>query len=184
MATEVKAVPEGFHTLTPSVFVDDGAKAIEFYKVALGAQELFRSAAPDGRIMHAELKIGDSVFFLNDEFPDMKSPGQSEYCSASPRTLQGRTGGLTIYVEDPDSWFERAVGAGAQVIMPMMDAFWGDRWGMVVDPFGHTWSFCAHVRDVSPEELERAAAQFCSGAGAKVDAEEYFAQPGSKAASN
>jgi uncharacterized glyoxalase superfamily protein PhnB len=184
MATEVKAIPEGFHTLTPSIFVNDGARAIEFYKEALGAQELFRSVAPDGRIMHAELKIGDSVFFLNDEFPDMKSPGQSELCSASPATVGGRTGGLTLYVEDADAWFEKSVAAGAKVILPMMDAFWGDRYGMVVDPFGHTWSFSTHVKDVTQDEVEQAAAQFFSKPCSSVDATEYFGQPDSKAAGN
>ncbi|HXG91681.1 MAG TPA: VOC family protein [Blastocatellia bacterium] len=169
MTSEVKPIQEGFHTITASLVVNDAVKAIEFYKTALGAQELLRSPAPDGRIMHAELKVGDSIFFLNDEFPDFASPEQAEFCTASPVKLGGRTGSIILSVENADNWFDRAVAAGAKVVMPMADAFWGDRFGMVVDPFGHAWAFSTHVRDVTPEELEQAAAQL-------------FSQPDGKAA--
>lgn len=167
MTSEVKSIPEGFHTLTPSLIVNDGAKAIEFYKTALGAEERGRSLTPDGRILHAELKIGDSIFFLNDEFPEFSGECQSRFASASPVRLGGRTGSINLYVESADDWFNRAVSAGATVIMPLMDAFWGDRYGMVEDPFGHVWGFATHIKDVTPEEVERSTAEIFTQPEAK-----------------
>ena len=167
MTSEVKPIPDGFHTLTPSLIVNDAAKAIEFYKAAFQAVELGRAATPDGRIMHAELKIGDSIFFLNDEFPEFSSQCGGQYASASPVTLGGRTGSVNIYVESADDWFNRAVSAGATVVMPLMDAFWGDRYGTVADPFGHVWGFATHIKDVTHEEVVQASAEIFSQPEAK-----------------
>jgi uncharacterized glyoxalase superfamily protein PhnB len=147
-----KPIPEGMHTITPHVVVNGAAKAIDFYKRAFGAEELGRFPTPDGKIMHAAVRIGDSVLFMADEFPDMggskaPAPGQS------PVTLH-------LYVEDVDSVFNRATTAGAAVKMPIMDAFWGDRYGQITDPFGHTWSLATHKEDLSAEEMRRRGEQF------------------------
>jgi len=167
MTSEVKPIPDGFHTLTPSLIVNDAAKAIEFYKAALQAVELGRANTPDARIMHAELKIGDSIFFLNDEFPEFASQCGGQYTSASPVTLGGRTGSINLYVESADDWFNRAVSAGATVVMPLMDAFWGDRYGMVSDPFGHVWGFATHIKDVTHEDVAQATAEIFTQPEAK-----------------
>jgi PhnB protein len=153
MPAKVKPIPEGFHTVTPTLTVNNAAEAIEFYKRALGAQELMRMANPDGKIGHAELKIGDSIIFLADE---MSMPGAPR----SPQTLGGVTGGLYIYVEDVDKAFERAVGAGGKATSPVQDMFWGDRHGSFVDPFGHTWSLSTHTRDLSEQEIAEGAKKF------------------------
>jgi len=147
----VRAVPEGMHTITPHLVVKDGAKAIDFYKKAFGAKETRRALAPDGRVMHAELKVGDSTIFLADEFPEMGSKGPSP--GQSPVALH-------VYVDNVDDLFNRAVGAGASVRMPLMDAFWGDRYGQIIDPFGHTWALATHKEDVSAEEMERRSKSF------------------------
>ena len=153
MAKAVKAVPEGFRTITPSLVVRGGAQAIEFYKKAFGAEELVRMPGPDGKgVMHAELKIGDSIFFLGDESPQM--------ASKSPQTLGGSTGALHLYVADVDASFKRAVSAGARVSMPVADMFWGDRYGKVTDPFGHEWGLGTHKEDVSPADMEKRAKAF------------------------
>jgi uncharacterized glyoxalase superfamily protein PhnB len=147
--SHVKPIPEGYPTLTPSLTVRDAAQAIEFYKKAFGAQERFRMPTPDGRLVaHAELKIGDSVFMLADEMPEM--PGQE---CRSPLALEGTPVSFYVYVEDVDAVFERAVAAGATVKMPVQEAFWGDRMGMVADPSGHLWALATHIEDLSPEEL-------------------------------
>ena len=143
----VKAIPDGYHTLTPYMTVRDAARAIEFYKQAFGAVERGVMKGPDGKVMHAELTIGDSIFMLADEFP--------EYGSMSPLSTGGSGMGLHIYVEDADSAFDRAVKAGAKVDMPVSDMFWGDRYGKVSDPFGHKWSIATHKADLSAEEMER-----------------------------
>jgi uncharacterized glyoxalase superfamily protein PhnB len=146
----VKPIPEGRNHAVPHLTVDGAAKAIEFYKKAFNATEISRAPAPDGtRIMHAEVKIGNSVIFLNDDFP--------EYCNgkkSDPKSLGGS--GVTIhqYVENCDEWITRAEMAGARVTMPAMDQFWGDRYGVVVDPFGHNWSFATHIKDLTPAEME------------------------------
>jgi len=151
--TQVKSIPSGFHTLTPDLVVRGAARAIEFYKKAFGAEELARMPGPDGKtIGHAELKVGDSVFFLSDECPGMG-------CK-SPETLKGTTQALHIYVQDVDAAFDQAVAAGATVKMPVADMFWGDRFGKLADPFGHEWSLGTHKEDLSPEEIDRRAKAF------------------------
>jgi PhnB protein len=145
----VEAIPKGYHTLTPYMTVRDAARAIEFYKQAFGAVEKGVMPAPDGKIMHAELIIGDSVFMLADEFP--------QYGSMSPQSTGGAGMGLHIYVEDVDSAFDRAVKAGAKVEMPVSDMFWGDRYGKLADPFGHKWSIATHKADLTMEEMAEGA---------------------------
>lgn len=142
----VQAIPQGYHTLTPHMTVRDAARAIEFYKQAFGAKERGVMKGPDGKVMHAELMIGDSIFMLADEFP--------EFGSMSPLSTGGSGMGLHIYVEDVDSAFDRAIGAGATIDMPVSDMFWGDRYGKLADPFGHKWSIATHKRDLSPAEME------------------------------
>jgi uncharacterized glyoxalase superfamily protein PhnB len=142
----VKAIPEGYHTVTPHLTVRGAAQAIEFYKRAFGAEEQMRMPGPDGKsVMHAELKIGNSIIFLNDEYPDTRC--------RSPLSLGGIAGSLHLYVEDVDAAFKRAVAAGAQVRMPVADMFWGDRYGKVVDPFGHEWGIGTHKEDLTPDEI-------------------------------
>jgi uncharacterized glyoxalase superfamily protein PhnB len=150
MPDQVKPIPEGFHTLTPHITVRDAAGAIEFYKKALNAQVINRSDIPNGKVMHASLKIGDSIIMLNDEFPEWGG-------SLAPR---GDASGFAIhvYVENVDRLFAQAVAAGATVKMPLMDQFWGDRYGHIVDPYGFRWALATHVRDVSAEEMKRAEA--------------------------
>ena len=155
MTTSAKPVPEGFHTVTPALVVNDAAKAIDFYKKALGAQELVRMPSPDGKIMHAELKIGDSIIFLADEMP---MPGSVK----SPQTLGGSTGSLQIYVPDVDQTFKQAISAGCKEGMPVADQFWGDRWGSFTDPFGHIWGVGTHKEDLTAEEMGQRAQQFFS----------------------
>jgi len=152
MAVSIKPIPPGFHTVTPSLVVRNAAEAIEFYKKALGAEEIMRMPDPSGRISHAELKIGDSIIFLSDEFPNMPTK--------SPQTLDGNTGGFYLYVPDVDKSFQRAVDAGGKVTMPVSDMFWGDRFGQFADPFGHTWSISTHTKDLSPQEMEEGAKKF------------------------
>lgn len=146
MTQRVKTIPEGFHTVTPHLTVRGAGQAIEFYKRAFGAQDVMRLPGPDGkRIMHAELRIGDSVIFLNDEYP--------ETGCRSPQSLGGIAGSLHLYVEDVDASFRRAVEAGAKVRTPVADMFWGDRYGKVVDPFGHEWGIGTHKEDLTPDEI-------------------------------
>jgi len=144
----VKPIPEGYHTVTPFLTIRDAARAIEFYEKAFGAQARGVMKGPDGKVMHAELKIGDSIIMLSDEFPD--------FGALSPQALNGSPAGLHIYVEDADAAFDRAVKAGAQVEMPVMEQFWGDRYGRLKDPFGHKWSIATHVKDLSMDEMKRA----------------------------
>lgn len=145
----VKPIPDGYHTITPYLAVKDGRAAIEFYKKALNAQELFSMPNPDGRIGHAELQIGDSRVMLADEHPEIGFRG--------PQSIGGTPLFLHLYVDDCDAWFNRAVSAGAKVLRPLEDQFYGDRGGQVEDPFGHIWYFSTHKEDVSPEELEARA---------------------------
>ena len=152
MASPVKRVPQGFHTVTPHIVVRGASEAIEFYKKAFGARELSRSPGPDGKsLMHAEIQIGDSRIFLNDEFPDMGA--------LSPLSHKGTAVTLHLYVEDADRLFQQAVQAGAKVAMPIMDQFWGDRYGIVTDPYGHRWSIASHIKDMTPQEMQKAAAE-------------------------
>ena len=145
----VKSVPEGYHTLTPFLTVRDAERAIEFYKQAFGAELRGGGVAkgPDGKVMHAELKIGDSVIMLSDEYP--------EFGSKSPQSIGDSAMGLHIYLDNVDAAFDRAVKAGATVEMPVMDQFWGDRYGKLRDPFGHKWSMATHVKDMSQDEMKR-----------------------------
>ena len=145
----VKPVPEASHTVTPSLCIKGADQALAFYQKVFGAQVLMRMPSPDGKVMHAEIKIGDSLVFVSDEFPEM--PGS---CRA-PETLKGSTGGLYLYVPDADSTFDRAVKAGAKVLMPLADMFWGDRFGQIRDPFGHIWSLATHKEDLTPEQISQ-----------------------------
>jgi PhnB protein len=150
MTATVKAIPEGHHTITPYLVVKNGAQAIEFYKKAFGAEELFRMNGPDGKsIGHAQLKMGDSLFMLADEFPQMNS--------LSPESIGGSPVSMYVYVEDVDAVFNQAVSAGATVLNPVMDMFYGDRWGYIRDPFGHLWSIATHKKDLTADELKKAA---------------------------
>lgn len=145
----VKSIPEGYHSVTPYLIVRGGADAIEFYKKAFGAVELFRFPSPDGKIGHAEIKVGDSPIMLADEYPDMGYNG--------PQTIGGSPVSLMIYVDDVDTVFNQAVKAGATVKEALQDKFYGDRIGTVIDPFGHRWHLATHKEDVSMEEMERRA---------------------------
>jgi uncharacterized glyoxalase superfamily protein PhnB len=146
--SNVKAVPTGFHTLTPHLTVRNAKEALEFYKRAFAAEVGNIAYMPNGKVMHAGLKIGDSHLMLNDEMPEFGVLSPLSTGGNSPVTIH-------IYTENVDEAFNRAVSAGAQVKMPLMDQFWGDRYGVVTDPYGHKWSIAAHVRDLSPEEMER-----------------------------
>jgi PhnB protein len=157
MSNEVKPIPDGYHSVTPYLIVNDGARAIEFYKEAFGATEVLRFEGPDGRIGHAEVKIGDSHVMLADEHPEMGA--------RSPKTIGGSPISLLLYVEDVDATVARAVEAGGKLLRPVKDQFYGDRTGGVEDPFGHVWYVATHVEDVSEEEIhKRAAAAHQGGA--------------------
>ena len=150
MAKAAKPVPGGFHTITPQLVLDDAAATIEWYKTALGATEVSRSLGPDGKIMHAELTIGDSPIMVND----------ARMGSTSPKALGGSPASFWIYVDNSDDLFNRAVGAGATVQMPMADQFWGDRAGAVADPAGYTWWIATRKEDLTQEEIHQRAAEF------------------------
>jgi len=145
-----KAIPDGYHSVTPYLVMRDAAQAIDFYERAFGATEKFRFSAPDGKIGHAEIKVGDSVIMLADEMPDMGYRG--------PQTLGGAAVSLMMYVEDVDRQFQRAVNAGAKVKQQVTDQFYGDRSGTLEDPFGHVWTIATHMEDVSQDELVKRAA--------------------------
>jgi PhnB protein len=149
MATQ--PIPDGYHTVTPYLAVDDAAQAIEYYTKAFGAKERVRMETPDGKIGHAELEIGDSLVMLSDPFPQAST--------RSPKELGGTSVSVFMYVENVDAVVKQAVDSGATVAMEVADQFWGDRFGSVTDPFGHLWSIATHVEDVPPEEMaERAKA--------------------------
>lgn len=143
----VKPIPDGYHTATPYLVVKGAADAIEFYKRAFDATELFRVPGPDGAVMHAEIKIGDSIIMLADEFPQMNA--------LSPKTIGGSPVSLMLYLPNVDEVFARTIAAGAKELRPLQNQFYGDRSGTVEDPFGHKWTISTHVEDVSPEELQR-----------------------------
>jgi PhnB protein len=151
MTKAVKSIPDGYHAVTPYLIVTDAASAIEFYKKALGAREMLRIPAPAGRIGHAELRFGDSVIMLADEFPDIGARG--------PQSFGGSPVSIHLYVEDVDAVFRQALAAGAILVKPVKDQFYGDRMGSFTDPFGHSWHIATHTEDLSPEELQRRAAQ-------------------------
>lgn len=144
---KIKPVPEGMHTVTPHLVCAGAADAIEFYKKAFNAVEVGRMAGPQGKLMHAMIRIGDSGIMLVDEFP--------EWGSLGPKSLKGSPVTIHLYVENADAFVKRAVDAGAKITMPLADMFWGDRYGKLEDPFGHSWSVATHIRDVSPEEMQK-----------------------------
>src|SRR5712664_247178 len=146
MSANVRPIPEGYHSITPQLTCRDAARAIDFYKEALGAKELMRLAGPGGRVMHAEMQIGDSRIMLADEFAGMST-------APTPSTLHSYS--LFVYTEDVDTTFNRAVKAGARADMPPSDMFWGDRYGKFTDPFGHQWGVATHIEDVAPDEMKR-----------------------------
>ena len=150
---QVKPVPDGMHTVTPHLICAGASDAIEFYKKAFNAVELGRVPGPQGKLLHALIRIGDSAVMLVDEFPDWHSFG--------PKSLKGSPVTIHLYVQDVDAFFKQAVEAGAKIAMPLEDTFWGDRYGKLEDPFGHHWSVATHVRDVRPEELQAAAQKAC-----------------------
>ena len=150
MTSTVKPIPEGYHTITPYLIVNDGAGAIEFYQKAFGATEIMRMPGPDGRVAHAELKIGDSQIMLADVCPEMGA--------SSPQTLGGSPVSFLLYVEDVDAAAEQAIAAGAKMLRPVEDKFYGDRSGSFADPFGHQWHISTHKEDVSPEEMHKRVA--------------------------
>jgi PhnB protein len=151
-ASQVKAIPKGFRTVTPHLTIRDADKAIVFYKRALGAKERMRVSRPDGKVMHAELKIGNSIIFLGEESPERGCP--------SPLTAGSTTVALYLYVKDVDKAFARAMKAGVTVKMPVGDMFWGDRAGTFTDPFGHQWTLATHKEEVPVEELPKRAESF------------------------
>jgi PhnB protein len=151
----VKPIPDGYPQVSPYLCVDGANAAIEFYGKVFGATERMRMPAPDGRIGHAELQIGDAVIMLADEFPEMGAQ--------SPKAIGGSPVTIMVYVEDVDAVFDRAVNAGAKVLQPVEDKFYGDRSGQFEDPFGHRWSVETHIEDVSPEEMSRRAAAEMGG---------------------
>ena len=148
----VKAIPESYHSVTPSIIVNDTKKAIDFYKRAFGAVENGIFVGPNGKVMHADITIGNSHVMLCDEMPEMKA--------FSPATLKGSPASLWIYTENADALFERAVKAGAQIKMPLADAFWGDRWGSLADPFGYHWSIATRKENLLPEETKKRGEEF------------------------
>ena len=153
MAKKTNYIPEGYHTATPYLIVTGAARALEFYKQAFGATEVVRMDGPGGKVMHAEIKIGDSHIMLADEFPEMGA--------LSPQSIGGTPVSLMLYFEEADAVTARAVSAGAKVLRPVQDQFYGDRCGTILDPFGHKWIIATHKEDLSAEEIqERAAALF------------------------
>lgn len=145
--SSVKPIPEGYHTATPYLIVDGAANALDFYAKAFGAKEMFRMPGPDGKIGHSEFKIGDSIFMMADEHPQMGARG--------PKAYGGSPISIMLYVEDVDIVFNRAIAAGASVERPVEDKFYGDRAGGLYDPFGHRWYIATHKEDVAPSELQR-----------------------------
>jgi PhnB protein len=151
MPNPVRPIPEGYHSISPALTCKDAARAIEFYKSVFGATEIMRMPGPGGVIMHAELRIGDSVIFLNDEIPGI---------AAGPSGSSINPVYLFLYTEDVDSIYNRAVSMGSRVVMPLENMFWGDRYGKFNDPFGHSWGVATHVEDVAPEEMTRRQAEW------------------------
>lgn len=154
---KVKPIPEGHHTVTPYLAVKNGVEALEFYKEAFGATEAYRFVMPDGRLGHAEFRLGDSVVMLSDEFP--------EFGGRAPETLGGTPVTIHLYVEDVDAFFKRALAAGASERRPVEDQFYGDRAGQLEDPFGHLWWVATHKEDVDPEEMQRRVKAMVGGTG-------------------
>jgi PhnB protein len=148
----VKPIPDGYHTATPYLIVQNASKAIDYYKKAFGATELMRMPGPGGKIVHAELKFGDSIIMLSDEAPEMGH--------RSPQTLGGTPVGIMLYVNDVDTVFKQAISAGGTTQRAVQDQFYGDRSGTLVDPFGHNWTVATHKEDVPPQEMEKRMEEF------------------------
>ena len=154
----VNPIPDGHHTISPHLIVDDAAKAIEFYKKAFGAESAVCMTGPDGKsVMHAELKIGNSIFMLAGEFP--------EHGCVGPKTVGGTPVSIHLYVEDCEKVFNQAIAAGATASMPITEMFWGDRFGKLTDPFGHQWSVATHIKDMTPEEMQKAGDEWMKQQG-------------------
>jgi len=159
--SNVKTIPDGYHSVPPYIIVDGASAAIDYYKKAFGAEERIRHAGPGGKVMHAEINLGNSIVMLADEFPEMGHK--------SPKTLGGTPTGICLYVNDVDTVFNRAVAAGGKIERPLQNQFYGDRSGTLVDPFGHKWTISTHIEDVSPPELQKRMAEMMKkpgGAGA------------------
>ncbi len=152
MSSNVKPIPDGFHNVNVHLIVPDGNAAIDFYKQAFGAEEVCRIPGPGGMLMHGEVRIGDSTIMIATHNPQMQGMG-------TPESLGGATASINLYTTDADALYNRAVKAGATPLMPVQDMFWGDRFGMVTDPFGHKWEIATHVKDLTPEEVAEAAAK-------------------------
>ena len=152
----VKPIPDGYHSVTPTLTISGASNAIEFYKKAFDAKEIYRFPGPDGKsIMHAEIRIGDSAIMLCDEMPEMGC--------LSPKSNGGPSGSIYLYVNDVDSVFSKAISAGAKPMMPIMDGFWGDRMGVLTDPFGHRWAVATRKKDMTSDEIQKAGAEFMKG---------------------
>ncbi len=154
----VRPVPKGFHTINPHLVFKDGQKAVDFYVRAFNAEVIHKIYTPEGKLLHAELRIGDSIIMLADEFTP--EPGQEENRIRSPETLNGSTVNFYLYVKDVDEFFSKGVEAGATSIMPVADMFWGDRFGQLKDPFGYFWGVATHVEELTPAEMEERSHQF------------------------
>jgi len=155
MSQAVRPIPENFTSVTPYLTCEGADKALAFYQEAFGAVEVARMASPEGKILHAEIRIGNAMIMLSDDFPEFNSLG--------PLALKGSPVGVHLYVEDADAAWHQALAAGATPLMPLADAFWGDRFGMLVDPFGHRWSIATHVRDMTPAQIEEAMKSMPAG---------------------
>jgi PhnB protein len=162
MAKHVKPIPEGYHSVTPYLTVDDGARAIDFYKKVFGATEIMRMNGPDGKIGHAEVRIGDSIVMLGA--PSANSGLRT------PQSLNASTVSIFVYLEDVDSVFNRAVSSGAKEVQKPENMFWGDRYGRLTDPFGHSWSLATHIEDVTPEEMGRRTQEAAAKAAQRAQA--------------
>jgi len=156
MTKQVKPIPEGYHSVTPYLVVHDAARALDFYQRIFGAKEIMRMNNPQGRVGHAEIKIGDSLIMLAEETPNSGV--------RSPQSLNGSTVSIFVYFEDVDSVFHKALAAGAKEVQRLADMFWGDRYGRLTDPFGHSWSLATHIEDVTPEEMGRRAQEAAKAA--------------------
>ncbi|HSI63054.1 MAG TPA: VOC family protein [Candidatus Saccharimonadia bacterium] len=155
MNSPTKKKPDEYHSVTPSIVIRNAAEALDFYKKAFDAKEVYRLAAPDGKIVHAEMQFGDSRVMMSDEFP--------EWQSYAPQSIGGTAATLMIYVDDVDASYKQALDAGAKVMSEPSDQFWGDRMAGLYDPYGHRWSLATHIEDVSPEEIGRRAEKFFGG---------------------
>lgn len=157
MKTDVKPIPDGYHTVSPILVLRDAKQALIFYQKAFGAKVLFQQDRPDGKLMHAAIQIGDSILMLGEECAPHEG---HEECVRSPADLKGTTVSLYLYVEDADRMYEQAIAAGAASMMPVEEMFWGDRMGMVCDPYGHAWSVATHTQDLTDEQMRQKMQEF------------------------